>query len=302
MQIDFQKLVEDTLVDTYVSVRGETPEGSFHPNDTVIAQLKQSFGNDYRDLCCFLRDSMLAHLSRTEITKTPFFINTILLAVSSLEYLEKHRTYLRSYYGATINAPRQFEQSVYGDVMQSEIDYLDYFGNYYIRTGKMASPRLLLPSVWWMIWACEFKRFNRNDFPDNWLQQRVSRNGGKKVAETLYSMEHAKLKRDTKRREVAREAAEAAINSATMQWASRHRAVRLLYEENQPRAAADSLVAPEVLEFSIPLLARDERMFAAIQAISTKKEHKTVDIVRPSYRPGLRLVALAHSADNAEDC
>ena len=40
---DWRTAIRDTLVETYVNQRGETPERSFEPNDKLIAQLLDLF-------------------------------------------------------------------------------------------------------------------------------------------------------------------------------------------------------------------------------------------------------------------
>lgn len=272
VKIDLAQYVNDVLIDTYVKVRGHVPSGGFIPDENTVSQLREAFKDKpVEKLEHFLRDAMFAHMSRTEITNTPFFVNTHLLAESSLAYMVKHRAYLRSFYGSGWE-PRKFEQSVYGGVLQSEQDYLDMFGSYYLRTGKFIKDLTLLnPTVWWVIWSVHFKRLEFESCPETWLTKLVKHDGVRQTFEQAYSQEHHRLK-DAARRQVAEHAAESAIRESALAWAGRQGAVHILYENDVATVATDSALPAALLECKTPLYDRDKALFQASRRALSKPE------------------------------
>jgi hypothetical protein len=206
-------------------------------------------------------------MARTERTHTPFFVNTMLLADSALQYIEKHRKYLRSFYGAATE-PLAFEQACYGAMAASEQDYLNIVGNGFVKRGKMPSLELLMPTPIWILWAVDLGRIGRDDIPAGWLTQRVVVNGVKMTAEQAWATERGKLKHDSVRRQAEQACVERAIHSAAMQWATRFHAVRLLYDDGIPFPAPESVIDVALLNATQPLAARDRALFEAVTKVA----------------------------------
>lgn len=283
-------------------MRGETPAGSFYPNDEVVSLLKAAYKGKPADILLrFLRESMFAHMARTEITRTPFFVNSHLLAESSIAFVEKHKGYLRSFYGSGYE-PHVFSQTVYGAVMASESDYLDIFGNYFVRTGQMSLDfDLIYPSPWWMIFCDTWQRLRRKDFPEGWFTQELFENGMRQPAEQIVLRERSKLK-DSHRMKAAEQAAKEALEAAALAWAQRHRAVNMYYRDDKPVVQSSSPVVWDDLRVEVPLSVRDEKLFIKVREYGQKLSAKSA--TEPSSRRTFRteeLRTVARAVEAEED-
>ena len=264
MDFDLTALVEDTLVDTHIRHRGERPTGGFRPDETVLAQLREAFPTNDA-LVGWLKLAMFGHMARTETTRSPFFINTMIFSEDFIAYLEKHRKYLLSVYG-NANEAAAFERTVYADCIRTEQDFLSVCGGWYVRHGSVADEGILsmvVPSVWWIIWSHTHKRWPST--PQCWDQVKVRHNGAQAVFGRLMAEERAKLK-TAGRRDVVLKAATLAAKEARMQWAARFGLVRLLHFNGYSRLADDSQVKAAEIFPNEPLEAADLRLFKLAKA------------------------------------
>ena len=298
MQVSIPDLVHDCLIDAYISVRGEKPPGGFYPDDTVVSELREFYRDDLGRMTKFLQDSMFAWMSRTEATGTPFFVNQHLFSHGNLDYITKHKSYLRSFYGAGWE-PRKFEESVYGAVLQSEQDWLDIVGSSYLRSQEITGMELISPTPLWILWSEAFGRFTAHVRPECWLTQKMRYKGTSQTVEQVSSLEHKKLS-DHHRREVSERAAISAIREAAVAWAQRYGAVRLLYEGGASEIAPDSIVPPNLLTVTKPLSERDEALFEKVLGHVGIKS-KRAPSVQPPLWDANRMFQLSEDVERNND-
>ena len=282
MTVDLAHYIHDCMVDAYISVRGEKPPGGFYPDDTTVSDLREHYQDDLDRMSKFLRDSMFAWMARTETTNTPFFINQHLLSSGNLDFIKKHKDYLRSFYGSGWE-PRKFEESVYGAVLQSEQDWLDMVGGGYLKTGEIMGLDLISPTPLWILWSEAFGRFSAKDRPECWISQKMRYHGASHTVEQVVSLEHKKLA-DHHRREVSERAARSAIREAAVAWAHRYGAVRLLYEGGTSEIANDSSISPSLLDVKKPMTDRDIELFDAISRHISLKQKGTPSPSKTSHQ------------------
>jgi len=165
--------VKRRLLHHHYLVSGEDPtSGAFLPKDETLDKLLSVYhSHGDAELDEFLADSIHAYLHRTRGTNQPFYINTLLLSRSQLEYLETFRASSHYY------AAKSFEENIRQDIAQTEQDYLRVI--LMASAGKDALVWLdsFVPTPWWLVASELFHRVKRKNFPGWWMESRAIQRG-----------------------------------------------------------------------------------------------------------------------------
>lgn len=165
--------VKRRLIHHHYLVLGTEPDGgAFTPKDETLDKL---FGvyqmHGEVELDEFLADSIHAYLHRTRGTNQPFYINSVLLARTQLEYLEQFKASSHYY------AAKSFEENIKQDLVQTEQDYLRVILMASIGHPKQVWLDSFAPTPWWLVASELFHRCTRKDFPGWWLESRAIQRG-----------------------------------------------------------------------------------------------------------------------------
>jgi hypothetical protein len=212
--IDIPTLVEDVVTSAFIDQTGELPQGNFKPDDKTISSLKTAFGSNLHEMREFLRLSVYAHISRTSITRSPFFINTILFAKSSLEFLQKHEAWLKEHY-SNVNTSSTFKNNIYKQVSELE----DEFINVHLLWADSEVITDFPTNIWWAIFSADMGRFDKptaiSTLPDHMVDE--------------FHDEIRLMKEDERRYFSARRAAIQAIRDVRIKTARRWKLINPIY-------------------------------------------------------------------------
>lgn len=289
---DWKVAIHDTLVDTYAKIRGETPEGSFIPDDELVRKILEKFsGMPEASITKFCRNSMFAHMLKTQKTRTPFFIKNI-LSKASLAYLEKHASYLKEFYLQNVE-PLQFFNAVYGEVLNAELDYLDVVGGLWIKGKHKLAWDIIQPSVHWIIFSQSLGRIDHKALTV-WDDVVVEYDGAFVPMVKARGVERGMLG-DSMRYNEAMTAARQAIYDATVTWAAGLGFINTRVDENKEVVILPSSEMPvALLGVKTPLEARDRELFdwaaskvaeRALDPLARKHEASTHMIQQPMVEP-----------------
>lgn len=286
VKINWAEVIHDTLLDTYVNQRGEKPEGSFAPSEELIADLLKHFKDrPSEEIVDFLKNSMYAHMSKTQRTRAPFFVKD-LLAPKNLKYLQEKGDALRDHYTMCVE-PLQFNRMIYGAVYGTELDYLDVMGGLWMKGRKSFMWDLLSPNPYWLIFSEYWGRFTK-DTVDQWDSVTVEYGGKHVNVLQARARERTKLGQDTARWENAKMAAASAIKEAAMDWASRLGFIRVMADSSLKMIALpDSAMPLDLLDVRKPLIDRDKSMFNWARECV---EHRALDTGAPGHAVAARVL------------
>jgi len=165
---------EKRLIHHHYLASGEDPQqGSYTPKeDTLDALQKLLLSHGETDLDEFFSDSIRAHLHKTRSTNTPFFVNTMLLSRSSLEYLETFKG-TSAYF-----ASKSFEDNLKQDLAQNEQDFLRTILVTTVGKSRYNWVDSFAPAPWWVACGEILGRFTKKDLPGWWFESRPIYRGG----------------------------------------------------------------------------------------------------------------------------
>jgi hypothetical protein len=291
--INIAQLVEDTLVGTFTDQTGNTPEGVFIPDEKTIGQLDRAFSGDLHGMCKWLKLAAYAHMARTQLTKTPFYINSVLFAESSISFMEKHEKWLLNTY-ASGGVPSAFKNSVYRDIAWVEEEFITSC-LLWSSSNEEALERAasLRPTVWWSVLSFDMRRMSSRPA----LTGTMTHDGVRGDARELVDAEIAALKEDVNRYNKARSTAVHAIQDTRIKVAARFRAASPLYLDGRITVTPDSLMGEGDFVARSPLAESDTLFARKLEFLSRRKVSPTVprEIVAPTPAQ-LRAVSLHDDA------
>lgn len=184
-----------------------------------LAQIQ--LGQGERAVRQFLQESVVGFVLRCggafgREPDAPFFADTYLFSAQAIEYLNKHRLRIRKYTGASSD-PAAFPQAVRDDVLQWEIDYW-MLG----RPNTPPDPSLAQPGLYWILLSRALGRFSRDgaglDLERCWpaWDYSVDYLGRFVPVREAVELESVRLKADRQLRNMALEAAAAAVREAAL--------------------------------------------------------------------------------------
>ncbi len=257
---EWRTIVQDTLVGTYVKQRGDTPKGTFDPSPAIVTALLEKFnGEPETAIIKFLRDSMFAHMLKTQRTHTPFYIQN-LLSKASLAYLEKKQSWIREFYLQNIE-PIQFSNNVIGEVLASEMDFLEVIGGSWMKGNRTIDWGLLEPGIHWVIFSQMFKRFDHK-VVSLWDDVMVEYDASYIPMGQARVLERKSLG-DAHRYETCRAAFEVALRDAAVAWSRSLGLLHTRVDENKETViiSNDQNVPADLLDCCSDLSRRDVKLF-----------------------------------------
>lgn len=165
---ELAKWVSKRLTYHHLMATGVDPvRCSFTPKDETLDKLYKIFTkNSSAELDEFLKDSLKSHLHRTRKTDTPFYVNSTLLAKTSLEYLELYKQ------STSYNSDRSFEEGIRQDLITCEYEFLRVAIMKSLGQDKQVWPSTFFPNPWWVVASELFGRFSKKEVPDWWFDSR----------------------------------------------------------------------------------------------------------------------------------
>lgn len=270
MEIDLVNLVEDVLRDTHSRVKGKNPKrGGYRPNEKTCSMLRTMFPNTH-EMVDFLKDSMYAHIYRTELTGTPFFVNSHLLAESSIEYMEKYRDQLHELYGDS-NGQQVFASEVSAKLLADEQDFVDVHWTYTMKKGHLPPSLIGIRSKCplWIVLSVELGRFDAP--PEEWNKGTGWSHDKRKMKNSdLYAYEKQELRRDGLRFELCKGLFHNVLYAAAMTFIIRYpQACIPYYDEGTAKfrhdspiqekdVAVDSFTSLKDRDYKVPMLVRSK--------------------------------------------
>lgn len=267
MDDELARRIEAALKARWLSVAGEVPKyGSFRPQDEVLDRLRDiEAEHGWKELKTFLDDSIDAFLHRTRGSATKFYVQTYLLAPSSLTYLKK----FKQMDGAFSAIPKHLE--IRSGVLVSEAEFLDIIMMGSVSRKETAPDFCSIaftPTPWWMVASECSGRIRKSEMPQHWLSGWTKVNGERVKKEHHYSDLRKKVGSSKALRAMIMTEFSTAVLQTTVKWLEDHHLATSVLEDGTELTIAASEIPVELMRGSeAEMDKRDRRLLKELTRV-----------------------------------
>lgn len=247
----FARWVAETIRDEWMRQLGSEPLGGFMPNEEISGVLVLQYSETpLIELETFLRDSISCWIWRTSRNKAkranPFYINTHLLAESSLSALQTYRrTQVRSKAG-------KYGLRVRSEIKMTEVKYLAW-----LLQHDDPPINMFRPSPDWIVAS---RMFGRKFTLGAWEDAFVIHHGESAPVGAHVNRELARFKQDSGINKVFMASARDAFNGARIELATQFGVIRQIQLPEGVKTLTSGGFREEWLEVQVPIVKRDQEL------------------------------------------